>query len=155
MFGNISHPAVKKQKSSKLPVLLCLALLSFSLFAGCGGDRPPTADAPEPPAHNGVFRSDVGTLTFNGDGESITVCFEDGFAAEAGLPGGKCEGTYTFKFQQKAYRYDKAEYFNIYIGEQEFSFRNHFQETNENIISVTSPVSVSESLKFIKTKVPS
>ena len=65
-----------------------------------------------------------------------------------------CEGTYAFKFQQKAYRCDKAENFN-YIGEEEFSFRNYFQETNENIISVTSPVTVSESLKFIKTKTPS
>ena len=150
MFGIILHPVAKRQKSGKSLVLLCLALLSIAFFSGCSGDEPPSADTPEPPAHNGVFCSEVGTLTFNGDGESVTVCFEDGFATEAGFPLGKCEGTYVFKFQQKAYRYDKAEYLCIYIGEKEFSFQNNFQETNENVISVTSPVDAKEKLQFIK-----
>lgn len=42
MFGNISHPAVKKQKSGKRLALVCLVLL---LLSGCGGDDPPPADA--------------------------------------------------------------------------------------------------------------
>ena len=90
-------------------------------------------------------------MTFNGDGESITVCFEDAFATEAGFPLGECEGTYVFKFQQKAYRYDKAEYLCIYIGEKEFLLRNVFQETNENMISVMSPVAENETLQFVKS----
>ena len=36
--------------------------------------------------------------------------------------------------------YDKADGFELIIGECSFSFLNNFQETNENIISVTSPV---------------
>lgn len=131
-------------------VLLCLLLLFTAFLSGCSDDGPPAADTPEPPAHNGVFCSEVATLTFNGDGESVTVCFEDGFATEAGFPLGKCEGTYVFKFQQKAYRYDKAECLSIYIGEKEFSLQNIFQETNENVISVTSPVAANETLQFIK-----
>lgn len=152
MFGIISLPVVKRQKSSKVLILLCLGLVLLTPLFGCNGNQPPPVDTSEPPAHNGVFRSEVGTLTFNGDGESVTVCFEDGFATEAGFPLGNCEGTYVFKFQQKAYRYDKAEYLSIYIGEKAFRLRNHFQETNENVISVTSPVAANETLQFIKIK---
>lgn len=150
MFGIILHPVAKRQKSGKFLILLCLVLLFIAFLSGCSGDGPPSADTPESPAHNGVFRSEVGTLTFNGDGESVTVYFEDDFAAEAGFPIGECEGTYVFKFQQKAYRYDKAEHLCIYIGEKEFSFQNNFQETNENVISVTSPVAAKKTLQFIK-----
>lgn len=150
MFGIILHPVAKRQKSGKSLVLLCLALLSIAFFSGCSGDEPPAVDTSEPHAHNGVFQSEVGTLTFNGDGASVTVCFDDDFAAEAGFPIGECEGTYVFKFQQKAYRYDKAEYLCIYIGEKEILLQNIFGETNENIISVTSPVAAKEKLQFIK-----
>lgn len=89
-------------------------------------------------------------MTFNGDGESITVCFEDDFAAEAGFPLGEYDGTYVFRFQQKEYRYDKTEYLCIYVGEKEFRFCNNFQETNEDIISVISPVNARETLRFMK-----
>lgn len=148
LSGMLSHPVAKRQQSGKFLVLLCLVFLAFA--SGCSYDGPPPADTPEPPAHNGVFRSQVGTLTFNGDGKSVTVCLEDGFAAEAGFPSGNCEGTYVFQFQQKAYRYDKAEYLSIFIGEKEFSLQNIFQETNENIISVISPVAANETLQFLK-----
>lgn len=150
LSGMLLHTFAKRQKPGKFLLFLCLVLLAFA--SGCSYDGPPPADTPEPPAHNGVFRSEVGTLTFYGDGESITICFEDSFAAESDFPCGECEGTYAFKFHQKTYRYDKAEYLNIYIGEKEFSLRNNFQETNENIISVTSPVDVKETLKFTKIK---
>lgn len=149
LFSIISRPVVKRQKSGKFLVWLCLALAFFTIFSGCYGGPPP-ADGPDPPAHNGVFCSEVGTLTFNGDGESITVCFEDDFAAEAGFPLGECDGTYVFRFQQKEYRYDKAEYLCIYVGEKEFRFCNNFQETNEDIISVISPVNARETLRFMK-----
>ena len=149
MFENKFNHIVKRQKSVKFPVLLCFIYLFAVFLSGCSGDEPPNADTPEPAAHNGVFRSVVGSLTFNGDGESVIVCFEDEFAGDAGLPIGEHEGTYVFKFQQKAYRYDKAECLSIYIGEKEFSLQNIFQETNENAISVTSPVAANETLQFI------
>ena len=151
LSGMLSHPVTKRQKPRKFLLLLCLVLLAFA--SGCSYDGPPPADTPEPPAHNGVFRSEVGTLTFYGDGERVTVCFEDSFAAEAGFPIGKWEGTYVFQFQNGAYRYDKAEVFRIFIGDIELRFQNNFQETNENIISVTSPVDVKETLKFTKIKI--
>lgn len=100
--------------------LIFLVVAAIALLTGCVTAQPPAADSPEPPAHSGTFVSEYGSMTFNGDGESITVCFEDTFAAEAGFPLGECEGTYVFKFQQKAYRYDKAEYLCIYIGEKSF-----------------------------------
>ena len=134
----------------KTVILIAAAIV---LLTGCATEQPPPADSPEPPAHSGKFVSEYGSMTFNGDGESITICFEDSFATESGFPCGECEGTYAFKFHQKTYRYDKAEYLNIYIGEKEFSLRNNFQETNENIISVTSPVDVKETLKFTKIKI--
>ena len=132
----------------KKPLIFLAAAIAF--LTGCANGQPPAADSPEPPALMGKFTSEYGSMTFNGDGESVTVCFEDDFAAEAGFPLGKCEGTYVFKFQQKAYRYDKAEYLSIYIGEKEFRLQNNFQETNENIISVVSPVAANETLQFIK-----
>ena len=131
--------------------LIFLVAVAITLLTGCVTEQPPAADSPEPPAHSGKFVSEYGSMTFNGDGESITVCFEDAFAAEAGFPLGECEGTYVFKFQQKAYRYDKAEYLSIYIGEKEFLLRNVFRETNENIISVMSPAAENETLQFVKS----
>ncbi|MDD6101718.1 MAG: hypothetical protein PUB67_01235 [Clostridiales bacterium] len=150
MFENKFNHIVKRQKSVKFPILLCFIYLFAVFLSGCSGDEPPNADTPEPAAHNGVFRSVVGSLTFNGDGESVIVCFEDEFAGDAGLPIGEHEGNYVFKFQQKAYRYDKAESFCIYIGDKEYSFQNIFQETNENVISVTSPVDAKKTLQFKK-----
>lgn len=148
LSGILSHPVAKRQKPGKFLLFLCLVLLAFA--SGCSYDGPPPADTPEPPAHNGVFRSEVGTLTFYGDGERVTVCFEDSFAAEAGFPIGKWEGTYVFQFQNGAYRYDKAEVFRIFIGDIELRFQHNFQETNENVISVTSPVAANETLQFLK-----
>ena len=133
----------------KKTVILIAA--AIALLTGCAAEQPPPADSPEPPAHSGKFVSEYGSMTFNGDGESITDCFEDAFATEAGFPLGECEATYVFKFQQKAYRYDKAEYLCIYIGEKEFLLRNVFQETNENMISVMSPVAENETLQFVKS----
>lgn len=120
------------------------------LFFGCTAEQPPDADAPEPPAHSGVFRADVGTLTFNGDGNSLIVCFDEYFAKETGLSCGECEGTYVFKFNNRAYRYDKADIFEICVGGS-YAFRNIWQETNENAICLALPEKTDETVKFIKT----
>lgn len=131
-------------------VILIVAVIA--LLTGCATEQPPAADSPEPPAHNGKFVSEYGSMTFNGDGESVTIDFLPELADATGLPTGAAEGRYVFTFQQGMYRYDKADGFELIIGECSYSFLNNFQETNENIISVTSPVSANKTLQFIKTK---
>ena len=131
-------------------VILIVAIIA--LLTGCATEQPPAADSAEPPAHNGKFVSEYGSMTFNGDGESVTIDFLPELAEATGLPTGAAEGRYVFTFQQGMYRYDKADGFELIIGECSYSFLNNFQETNENIISVTSPVSANKTLQFIKTK---
>ena len=92
-------------------------------------------------------------MTFNGDGESVIIDFQQELADATGLPAGAAEGQYVFTFQQGMYRYDKADSFELIIGEFSYSFLNNFQETNENIISVASPVAANKTLQFIKTKI--
>ena len=127
---------------------MCLAAL---LLSGCGKDQPPQADTPEPPPHDGVFQSACGTLTFNGDGESVAVQFEDEFARQAALPQGARQGTYAFTFHHGLYRYDKAERFSICIDGAEYSFQNHWQETDENALCLASPLTPGETIRFEKT----
>ena len=49
---------------------LIIPLMCILLFcAACGAkDTPPDSSLPEPDPHNGVFTSEYGTMTFNGDG---------------------------------------------------------------------------------------
>lgn len=125
-------------------------LVTLLIICGCGYvDSPPEASTPEPPAHNGTFVSDYGTMIFDGDGESVTVCFEDSFADEAGLPKGSVDGTYCFQFHNGMYRYDKAESFHLYIGGTEYQFMNDFTETNEKTISLVSPVDAADKMVFV------
>lgn len=131
-------------------VILIVAIIA--LLTGCATEQPPHADSPEPPTHSGKFVSEYGSMTFNGDGESVTIDFLPELAEATGLPTGAAEGRYVFTFQQGMYRYDKADGFELIIGECSYSFLNNFQETNENIISVTSPVDANKTLKFIKIK---
>ena len=122
----------------------------IALLTGCATEQPPAADSPEPPAHSGKFVSEYGSMTFNGDGESVTIDFLPELAEATGLPTGAADGQYVFTCQQRMYRYDKADGFELIIGECSYSFLNNFQETNENIISVASPVAANETLQFIK-----
>ena len=130
--------------------IIFLATVAIALLTGCATEQPPAADSPEPPAHSGKFVSEYGSMTFNGDGESVIVDFQSELAEATGLPTGAAEGQYVFTFQQGMYRYDKADGFDLIIGECSYSFLNNFQATNENIISVTSPIAEDEMLQFIK-----
>ena len=134
----------------KKTVILIAA--AIALLTGCATEQPPPADSPEPPAHSGKFVSEYGSMTFNGDGESVIIDFQQELADATGLPAGAAEGQYVFTFQQGMYRYDKADSFELIIGECSYSFLNNFQETNENIISVASPVAANKMLQFIKIK---
>lgn len=84
---------------------LILLLLAALLCVGCSrnGSRPNNLDnypyepdTPEPAAHDGVFVSEHGTMTFSGDNESIVIDFDAYLAALTGLPEGTHEGTYAF-----------------------------------------------------------
>ncbi len=55
-----------------------------------------------------------------------------------------------FKFGPGAYRYDKAEDFCIDIEDTAYLFKNDWQQTNENEISLFSPVSAGITIRFEK-----
>ena len=132
----------------KKTVILIAA--AIALLTGCATEQPPPADSPEPPAHSGKFVSEYGSMTFNGDGESVIIDFQQELADATGLPTGAAEGQYVFTFQQGMYRYDKADSFELTIGECSYSFLNNFQETNENRICVLSPCNSKSNLIFEK-----
>lgn len=130
--------------------LIFLAAAAIALLTGCATEQPPAADSPEPPAHSGKFVSEYGSMTFSGDGESVTIDFLQELAEATGLPTGAANGQYVFTFQQGMYRYDKADGFELIIGECSYSFLNNFQETNENRICVLSPCDGKSNLIFEK-----
>ena len=130
--------------------LIFLAAAAIALLTGCVTEQPPAADSPEPPAHSGKFVSEYGSMTFNGDGESVTIDFLPELAEATGLPTGAANGQYVFTFQQGMYRYDKADGFELIIGECSYNFLNNFQETNEKRICVLSPCDGKSNLIFEK-----
>lgn len=125
-------------------------VLATLLLVGCAKEQPPAADTPEPAAHCGEFSSDYGTMTFSGDGESVSIDFSAELADAAGLPSGTAEGTYVFTFQNGMYRYDKADGFTITVGEQSCRFLNIFSSTDENTITLLSPIDDKSNLVFEK-----
>ena len=133
----------------RLLLLLAACLLVF--LCACGNqDTPPDPGTPEPPAHDGVFASAYGTMTFNGDGESITFDFTPELQEATGLPGGEQNGTYVFLFQHGEWRYDKAERFRISASDTSYDFINDFTVTDENTIALQSPLNGEETILFRK-----
>ena len=131
---------------------LIIPLMCILLFCtACGAnDMPPDSSLPEPDPHDGVFTSEYGTMTFNGDGESITFDFTPELAEATGLPGGEQSGSYVFLFQHKQWRYDKAERFRVVAADESFDFINDFTVTDENTIALRSPLNGEETILFIK-----
>ena len=135
----------------KTVVLIVLAISLLLLLCACGGrDQPPDPGTPEPPAHDGVFTSEYGTMTFNGDGESIIFDFMPELQEVTGLPGGEQSGTYVFLFQHGEWRYDKAERFRISASDASYDFINDFTVTDENTIALQSPLNGEKTILFIK-----
>lgn len=103
-------------------------LLTLLLAAGCssGGspNYPKEPDTPPPAAHEGVFVSEHGTMTFPGDDESVVIDFDAELAALTGLPEGEHEGTYDFlsgdlpPTGSVPVRYDIAHEMKITVDEQ-------------------------------------
>lgn len=91
---------MKKTAEKRIGKLLLIGLLALLCTACTGIDEkdnyPYEPDTPAPAAHDGVFISDYGTLTFNGDGESIKIYVGSGITDLFELPEGEYEGTYTF-----------------------------------------------------------
>ncbi len=133
---------------------LIIPLMCILLFcAACGAkDLPPDSSLPEPEPHDGVFTSEYGSMTFNGDGESITFDFTPELQEATGLPGGEQNGSYVFLFQHKQWRYDKAERFRIAVSNVSYDFINNFTVTDENTIALQSPFNGEETILFIKEK---
>ena len=131
-------------------ILTVLLMMVFLLAACVAKDTPPDPGTPEPPAHDGVFTSEYGTMTFNGDGESITFDFAPELQEATKLPGGEQNGTYVFLFQHKEWRYDKAERFRISASDASYDFINDFTVTDENTIALQSPVNGEKTILFKK-----
>ena len=132
----------------RLLLLLAASLLVF--LSACGNEPPPDPGTPEPPAHDGMFTSEYGTMTFHGDGESITFDFTPELQEATGLPGGEQNGTYVFLFQHGQWRYDKAERFRISASDASYDFINDFTVTDENTIALQSPINGEETILFKK-----
>lgn len=121
-------------------ILIIVMVFMAAFLAGCfSDDSPPSDGTPDPPAHSGVFSSNYGTMTFHGDGKTVTIEFTDEFTEKVGVPSGKTECNYVFLFHNEMYRYDKAEYFRIIIGEKNYQFNNEFGTTNETKIVIRVP----------------
>ena len=132
-------------------LLSAAAALAVLLLSACGAkDTPPDPGTPEPPAHDGVFTSEYGTMTFHGDGESITFDFTPELQETTGLPGGEQSGTYVFLFHHSLWRYDKAERFRISASDASYDFINDFTRTDENTIALQSPINGAETILFRK-----
>ena len=104
---------------------LLMTLILF-LFAGCRVyDGPPSEpDTPEPPAHTGTFVSDYGTMTFTGDGKTVTLSVTKELAALTKLPEGEYEAAYAFKANTPPhvyeYRYDLANEMHLTVDGENY-----------------------------------
>ena len=57
-----------------------------------------------------------------------------------------------FRFGHGAYRYDRAEELCIFIGDAAYSFKNHWQETDDGTITLSSPLLTGETIRFEKAR---
>ena len=118
----------KRMKKTGKAMVLALLFAGLLLCAyGCGlrdnGNRPYEPDTPAPSPHDGVFVSDHGTMTFNGDGKTVLLDFDEDLAGRLGLPAGEQTAAYEFRsgdLPPHGYvpvRYDAAMTFWLTLGE--------------------------------------
>ncbi|MBQ1372270.1 MAG: hypothetical protein IIY70_05000 [Oscillospiraceae bacterium] len=110
----------------KLFLFLTAALLLPGLCScmGPGDDnRPFEPDTPAPPDHTGSFRSEHGSMRFNGNGKNVIIDFDATLAKLSGLPEGEQTATYVFlsgdlpPHGSMPIRYDVAHELQICVGE--------------------------------------
>ena len=84
---------------------------------------PYEPDTPAPAPHDGTFASEHGTMTFNGDGRTVRIDFDEYLANGLGLPAGEQDATYEFTsgylppHGYVSIRYDAAMEFWLTVGE--------------------------------------
>ena len=85
---------------TKNRIIILAILISTLLSAGCSGpgaeNIPYDPGTPMPAPHNGVFTCEYGSLTFNGNEESVITELDNSSGIFGDLPSGKLEGTYQF-----------------------------------------------------------
>ena len=80
-------------------LLIFSAIILLFVSAACSYDgNPPDDGTPWPENHNGIFVSEYGSMTFNGDGETVIIDFSDELAQKTGLPAGEQSGNYVFLY---------------------------------------------------------
>lgn len=129
-------------------LLLCLFIL-LGLCA-CTKDKPPEDGAPEPAALNGTFLGEYGSLSFNGDGTTVTLDLTASGAEALALPYGETAANYVFLFHNEQWRYDKAETFRIILAEKPVSFRNALGQTDENTVAFYADAAGDQAVVFQK-----
>ena len=145
-------PRKKLWRAALSACLISIMVLCSACAASRPDNYPFEPDKPAPAPHDGLFSSEHGTISFNGDGESITFDFTPELQEATGLPGGEQNGSYVFLFQHKQWRYDKAERFRIAVSNVSYDFINDFTVTDENTIALQSPFNGEETILFIKEK---
>ena len=75
---------------------MMVVLLTGCTETGTTANMPYEPDTPAPPAHNGAFVSEHGTMTFNGDGQAVKIDFDDYLTELIGLSESSFDGEYTF-----------------------------------------------------------
>ncbi len=125
--------AGKLRGSFRLPAAL-------PLLSACGRtNSPPDSETPEPELLSGDYASEYGTMTFNGDGESIVLDLKPELAETMGLAEGVSEGRYEFLFSGGKYRYDKAETLRVTVGERQYEFLNHHGRASKAVLDLFVP----------------
>ncbi len=76
-----------------IPALICVYIYG-STRPHINGPYDPGTPLPDP--HDGLFVSEHGTMSFNGDGQSITIDFDEMLSEATELPSGQQTGTYVF-----------------------------------------------------------
>ena len=115
---------MKKVVISIIILLLLCSACSHTVKNENPGNYPYEPDTPAPAAHNGLFVSEHGTMSFSGDGEKIVIDFDAELAKLTGLPEGEQEGTYVFLSGNLPpngsfpVRYDIAHEMQIKVGEK-------------------------------------
>jgi hypothetical protein len=108
----------------RLPIIITSIIICF-LFAGCGPksyDGPPDPGTPKPPSLDGIFMSEYGTMTFNGDGETVYINFSPEYLEILDNPPN--EATYSYSFTWYSFgecRYDVATEFKLHNNESDTS----------------------------------
>ena len=126
LSGMLLHIVAKRQKPGKFLLFLCLVLLAFA--SGCSYDGPPPADTPEPPAHNGVFRSEVGTLTFYGDGERVTSALKTALQQNQAFRAGNVKALMFFSFRTELIAMTKRRFFVFSLATSNFASKTIFRK---------------------------